>query len=81
MTRACILLDITMPKMTGPQVQARLRAQDITLPVISVSAREDPHARACAHALGARMFLHKPVDDQALLDAIDWVVSSNGRLG
>jgi len=81
LTCACILLDITMPRMTGPQVQARLNAQAINLPVITVSAREDAHVRACAHGLGARMFLHKPVDDQALLDAIHWVVSSDERLG
>src|SRR5687767_4469245 len=61
---ACILLDITMPRMTGPQVQAQLNAQAITLQVITVSAREDRHVLACAHGLGARMFLHKPVDDR-----------------
>ncbi|MET0583070.1 MAG: response regulator [Pseudoxanthomonas sp.] len=76
---ACILLDITMPGMTGPQLQARLNTQGITLPVITVSAREDDYIRTCAHDLGARMFLRKPVDDQALLDAIHWVVGSGGR--
>jgi FixJ family two-component response regulator len=70
---ACILLDITMPRMTGPQVQARLNARHIALPVITVSARDDEETRMWARSLGARMFLRKPVDDQALLDAIDWV--------
>lgn len=70
---ACILLDITMPRMTGPQVQAELNSRGITLPVVTISARDDEHTRACAHDLGARMFLRKPVDDQALLDAIQWV--------
>ena len=72
---ACILLDITMPRMTGMQVQAELNARGITLPLITVSARDDEHTRARAHELGARMFLRKPVDDQALLDAIDWVTN------
>lgn len=73
---ACILLDITMPRITGLQVQARLRERRIRLPVITISAREDQETRQWAHRLGARMFLRKPVDDQALLDAINWVTSS-----
>lgn len=75
--RACILLDITMPHMTGPQVQARLNNRRIALPVIMVSARDDEETRAWARGLGARMFLRKPVDDQALLDAINWAIGDN----
>ena len=80
---ACILLDITMPLMDGPQVQENLRTRGIHLPVITISARDDDETRALARELGARMFLRKPVDDQALLDAIDWVTdsaSSHGEL-
>ncbi|MGY1458377.1 MULTISPECIES: response regulator transcription factor [unclassified Luteimonas] len=72
---ACILLDITMPRMTGMQVQAELKARQLKLPVITVSARDDEDTRSMARNLGARMFLRKPVDDQALLDAIHWVTS------
>lgn len=71
---ACVLLDITMPCMTGPQVQKALNDRGIQLPVITVSARDDEQTRAWTRGLGARMFLRKPVDDQALLDAINWVV-------
>lgn len=74
---ACILLDITMPGMTGMQVQEALNNRGITLPVITVSARDDEDTRAFARALGAKMFLRKPVDDQALLDAINWVSSAS----
>lgn len=70
---ACVLLDITMPGMSGPKVQAELNRRGITLPVIAVSAHDDPESRSRAHAAGARLFLRKPVDDQALLDAIHWV--------
>jgi FixJ family two-component response regulator len=77
--RACVLLDITMPRMTGPQVQARLNERRISLPVITVSAKDDDDTRAWARGLGARMFLRKPVDDQALLDAISWVTGPLGR--
>lgn len=75
--RACLLLDITMPKMNGPQVQARLNDRGIAIPVITVSAHDDEETRAWTRKLGAKMFLRKPVDDQALLDAINWAVSGN----
>lgn len=74
--RACILLDITMPDLTGIQVQARLNELQVRLPVITVSARDDEDVRSLAQSLGARMFLCKPVDDQALLDAIRWVTTT-----
>ncbi len=77
---ACILLDITLPKLTGMQVQERLNARGIGLPVITVSARDDLETRTWARNLGAKLFLRKPVDDQALLDAINWVTNpSAGR--
>jgi FixJ family two-component response regulator len=75
---ACVLLDITMPRMDGLQVQARLTEKGITLPVIAVSARDDEETRHMARELGARFFLRKPVDDQALLDAVDWVTHGGG---
>ena len=73
-TRACILLDITMPKMSGLQVQERLKARGNTLPIIVVSARDDDESRCRARQLDARCFFRKPVDDRALLDAIAWVM-------
>ena len=82
-SRACILLDITMPRLTGLDVQARLREKGVTLPIIVVSARDEDEIRRIARDLGARFFFRKPVDDQALLDAIAWVTGSgetNGRM-
>ena len=79
-SRGCVLLDITMPHITGPQVQVRLRALGIDLPVIAVSARDSDEARTLAQALGARFFLRKPVDDNALLDAISWVSIPEGNV-
>lgn len=73
---ACILMDITMPRMNGLELRARLKEAGNVLPVIAISARDDDDTTRMARDLGVRFFLHKPVDDQALLDAIRWVTNS-----
>ena len=74
----CVLLDVTMPGITGPEVMARLKEAENSLPVIVVSARDSESMHQVVRDLGAKMFLRKPVDDQALLDAIDWVTDARG---
>jgi len=72
---ACILLDIRMPGSTGFTLMEILTAKKIGLPVIVVSASDDVHIRKRVKDLGAVAFFRKPVDDQALLDAIWWAIS------
>ena len=71
---ACILADILMPDESGFTLQTRLAASGITLPVIVVSASDDASVRERVRELGASAFFRKPVDDQALLDAIWWAI-------
>jgi DNA-binding response OmpR family regulator len=52
-----------------------------TVPVIALSARDDPETRRIARELGAEAFFRKPVDAAALLDSIDWVTRVEGRSG
>ena len=73
--KGCVLLDITMPRLTGLQLQSELKTRKIELPIIAVSANDDADTSSQARQLGAQFFLRKPVDDQALLDAIRWVLS------
>ena len=68
--RACILMDLTMPHMSGFELQTRLKERGMRFPVIAISARDDDVAHATARMLGASFFLRKPVDDEALLGAI-----------
>ena len=70
----CVLMDVTMPRLTGLQMQVELKRRRIDLPVIAVSARDDADTRDMAQRLGADFFFRKPVDDQALIDAIHWVL-------
>jgi len=76
---ACILLDIRMPGATGFDLQQKLSQSQISLPVIVVSASDDIQIRETARRLGAVSFFRKPVDDQALLDVIFWVISSTKK--
>jgi FixJ family two-component response regulator len=76
---ACILIDIRMPGSTGFDLQQKLAASDMRIPVIVISASDDAQIRERARELGAVSFFRKPVDDQALLDAIWWAISGTKR--
>jgi len=69
---SCIILDMRMPGMTGLELQKELASRKIKIPVIVVSAYDDASIRGLAHEFGAVAFFKKPVDDQALIDAIYW---------
>jgi len=74
--RGCVIMDIRMPGLTGYDVQHRLHQRHRYIPVIALSAQDDEEARRCARELGATAFFRKPVDDQALLDSIRWLLGS-----
>ncbi|MGA2695188.1 MAG: response regulator [Terriglobales bacterium] len=66
----CLILDVAMPGMSGPELYQELkrRAQDI--PVIFITAQRDEAIRARVLGQGATAFLIKPFTDAALLAAI-----------
>jgi FixJ family two-component response regulator len=67
----CLLLDLSMPEMTGLDVQDELARKGISLPVIFLSAYGDVPTTAHAMREGAIDFLVKPVPEALLLDAIE----------
>lgn len=71
---SCIIIDIKMPGLTGFDLQRKLMAQGNRIPIIVISASDDAQTREQARDLGAVAFFRKPIDDQALIDAIDWAV-------
>jgi FixJ family two-component response regulator len=71
---ACIVVDIQMRGLTGFDLQEQLAAKDIRIPTIAVSALDDAETRERARKLGAAAFFRKPVDGQALIDAIHWAM-------
>jgi two-component system, LuxR family, response regulator FixJ len=72
----CIILDLRMPGMNGFDLMEKLIAKGIHTPVICVTAFDDAKSREQARKLGAAAYFTKPVDDQALIDAINWAIQS-----
>jgi len=69
----CVVLDLHMPVTTGFDVQARLSQRGATVPVVIITGDDTPEARARSLSLGAKRYLCKPIDEAALLSAIDSV--------
>ena len=76
---SCIIIDIKMPRLTGFDLQRKLKAEGSRIPVIVISASDDAQVREQARELGAVAFFRKPIDDQALLDAITWAISGGRK--
>jgi FixJ family two-component response regulator len=68
---ACLILDVRMPGMSGFDLQERLKASQLAMPVIFITADGDRNVRTRALADGAVDFLQKPFKEQALLSAIE----------
>jgi FixJ family two-component response regulator len=66
----CLLLDLHMPGLSGFEILAVLRARQIPLPVIVITAHDEPDTAERVRTLGASAYLKKPVDQEALLSAI-----------
>ena len=71
---ACIVLDVQMRGLSGFDLQKTLASKNIRIPTIAVSALDDADTRERARLLGAVGFFRKPVDGQALIDAIHWAI-------
>lgn len=68
---ACLVLDVRMPGMSGLDLQDRLRAMDISLPVIIMTGHGDVPMAVRAMKAGAMDFVEKSsYNDQALLDRV-----------
>jgi FixJ family two-component response regulator len=67
----CLLLDIAMPGMSGPELQQELIRRREEIPIVFITARGDESVRPCLLAEGAVECLFKPFSDTALLDALN----------
>lgn len=66
----CVLLDVRMPGIDGMEVQRRLRARGIMLPVVIMTGHGDVDLAVAAMKAGATDFLEKPFEKAALIDCL-----------
>jgi FixJ family two-component response regulator len=67
---SCLILDIAMPSMNGPELQQELKRRGQKIPIIFITGQRDEAIRARVLKEGAVGFLLKPFSDADLLAAI-----------
>jgi FixJ family two-component response regulator len=67
----CLILDIAMPGMTGPELQQELKLRRQAIPIVFITARRDDTTRPRVLEQGAVECLFKPFSETALLDALN----------
>jgi len=72
---SCILLDVRIPGVSGPELQDRLARQGSTLPIVFLTGHGDIETSVQAIKAGAEDFLTKPVAKDKLLDAIERAIA------
>jgi len=73
----CLILDIAMPGMTGPNLQHELRRRQQDIPIVFITANRDKTIRPRLLREGAVECLLKPFSDTALLEALNIALQLN----
>jgi FixJ family two-component response regulator len=73
----CLILDIAMPGMTGPDLQRELKVRQIEIPIIFMTAGREGTVRSRLLKEGAVECLFKPFSDYDLLDALNAALQVN----
>jgi FixJ family two-component response regulator len=74
---ACLVLDVHL-NGSGFELQERLAADGLKIPIIFITARDDQSTRRRLEKCGVVAYLWKPVDEQALLQAIQHAIWPDG---
>jgi FixJ family two-component response regulator len=77
---ACILLDVRIPDLNGPDLQGRLGELGSTLPIVFLTGHADVPTTVKAIKAGAEDFLTKPVSSEKLLHAIERALASHRQI-
>ena len=67
----CLILDIAMPGMSGPDLQRELKRRRLEIPTVFITARRDMTVRSRMLEQGAVECLFKPFSDTSLLEALN----------
>jgi FixJ family two-component response regulator len=68
---SCLVLDVAMPGMTGPDLQRELTRLDQSIPIVFITAQRDDAVRPRLMAQGAVDCLFKPFEPTELLQALN----------
>ncbi|MDV6330791.1 response regulator transcription factor [Asticcacaulis sp. 201] len=73
---ACVITDVQMREMSGIDLQAYLQAEKRSLPMIFMTAFDDPKIRQIAEMAGAIGFLAKPCDGTTMISLIERAITA-----
>jgi FixJ family two-component response regulator len=73
----CLVLDIAMPGMTGPELLRELNNRRHVIPIVFITAHKDETIRPRMLKEGAAECLFKPFSEKALLEALNSALSLN----
>ncbi len=72
--QACVVADLNIVGDEPIELPANLKARHLDLPVVFVSADDSDMNRAKVRSVGGFGLFRKPVDSQALIDAVRWAI-------
>ena len=67
----CLVLDVAMPGMSGPELQLEMARRRIAIPIVFITAHSAPRVASQVLSRGAVACLLKPFTDAAILDAVN----------
>ena len=73
---SCLILDVGLPGMSGPDLQQELRRRGKAIPIVFITAQGDKSLRPRLIAAGAVACLFKPFSDMALFGAVNDALGS-----
>lgn len=75
----CLILDVYLPGMSGPELHSRLVATGALIPVVLLTGAGDVPTAVESLQRGAIDFLEKPIDRKALLEAVERALSRDAQ--
>jgi FixJ family two-component response regulator len=72
----CLVLDVAMPGMTGPELQLELLKRSCDIPTVFISANSDEDLRPRVLGRGAVAYLKKPFSETAIIEAVNDALDS-----
>jgi len=66
----CVILDVHLGGMSGLELLSQLRGSGYSLPVLIITAHDDPQTRVAAAQAGCTAYLRKPLDAKVLLEEV-----------